>query len=760
MRAKILVQGIVQGVGFRPFIYRIAIANRLVGHVRNRGDAGVEIVVEGKNDDVKHFIADLKRKKPPLSNIYSLDISYTQDQDGFAQFSIIKSFDGGDLSGSIIPYDVSLCDECVRELRDPEDRRYNYFFITCTDCGPRYTIIERLPYDRSNTTMHEFPLCDKCTKEYANPVDRRFHAQTIACQQCGPQVFLATNDGQPMNITDPIREAGRLIGAGYVVAIKGNGGFHLAASTMRSQPLMRLRNVKHRAQKPFAVMARNLLAVKSFAHVSKAEAQLLTSSIRPIVLLNKKRDYGLSEQISPKLHNVGVMLPYTGLHYMLFDQVQEPAFVMTSANAPSEPIVTDNHEALHKLGNLVDFFLFHDRKIAQRCDDSVLRVHKSRTSIIRRSRGYAPSPIYLRTPTKHSTLGLGAEENVNACILLRDKAFISQYIGDVEQLATLTFLEETTQHLMRLTNGQIAAVACDLHPQFITKKLAQEFGHTYKCPVIPVQHHYAHILSLMGERGLDTMVGIACDGVGYGSDGTIWGGEILHCTMDGFTRLGHLQEHPMIGGDLATKYPLRMTVGILRNAPDIEDWILSKAHAFPYREREVELVLKQMEGRRVALTSSCGRVLDAVSALLGLCYERTYEGEPAMKLESAAIQGKDVLRLTPRIEHDVVDTTYLVYEIFKNRQKYSPADLACSAETYIAESLAELAVYKANEIGAAAIGFSGGVAYNEHITATIRRAIEQKGLHFLVHDQVPPGDGGISFGQALAASHVLTNEGL
>lgn len=726
----------------------------LVGYVRNRGDAGVEIVVEGSEGNVKQFIADLERKKPSLAQIYDLSVNYAHDRGEFKRFSIVRSFEGGDLSGSVIPYDVAICDKCLEELRDPANRRHDYFFITCTECGPRYSIIDRLPYDRANTTMHDFPMCEKCAKEYANPLDRRFHSQTVACEKCGPKTFLTDNKGKRLDANDPIRQAGRLLEEGRVGAVKGYGGFHIATSATKSEPIARLRSIKHRAQKPFAIMARDLETAKSFAEVSDAEAELLTSSVRPIILLKKSRNYSLSDFISPGLHNIGVMLPYTGLHYMLFDHTEELAFVMTSANPPSEPIVADNRGALNKLGEIVDFFLFHDREIAQRCDDSVLRAHGKEKSIIRRSRGYAPSPIYLRDPVKHAALGVGAEENVNASILLGDKAFVSQYIGDVEKLETLRFLEEATRHLLRITKAEVEAVACDQHPAFSTTRLARELGEELKCPVFPVQHHYAHILSLMGERGVNDIIGICCDGAGYGSDGKTWGGEILHCTLDKFSRLGHLQDQPMIGGDLATKHPLRMAAGILSQALDISEWIHSKANHFPHGEREVEIILKQMKSNRPPKTSSCGRVLDAVSALLGVCYERTYEGEPAMKLESTAVYGRDVLKLNPRIVNNIIDTTYLVQEIFANRDRYYVSDLAYSAQEYVAESLAELAVEKAREIGVGVVGFSGGVAYNEHISSMIGKLIRRNGLKFLVHNQVPPGDGGISFGQTLVASNL------
>jgi len=752
LRAEIKVSGIVQGVGFRPFVYRIAVENGLVGYVRNRGDAVVEIVVEGKKDNVKHFLSSLKEKKPLLARIYNVTTNYQEDKKEFKKFTIRQSSEDVEHSGSVIPPDVSICDECLSELRDPKNERYNYFFITCTNCGPRYTIIEGLPYDRPNTTMQDFPMCNFCFREYRDPSNRRFHAQTVACSKCGPRVYLTSTDGRPIEHEDPIREAGKLLQEGYIVAIKGNGGFHVATATTLSEPISRLRKVKHRAQKPFAIMARDLEAARSFAEVSQKEAELLTSYIKSIVLLRKSEDYYLSELISPELHNIGVMLPYTGLHVMLFDGVREPAFVMTSANPPNQPIVTKDQEALRRLGPVVDFFLFHNRTIAQRCDDSVVRLHGKDQSVVRRSRGYAPEPIRLKRSVDDCVLGVGAELNATSCVLLQDKAFTSQHIGDVENLETLEFLREATLHLMRLTNSKIDVVACDMHPKFTTTRLAHDLGSQFECSVIPVQHHHAHMASLMGEHNVNEMVGIVCDGFGYGSDGNAWGGEILHCNSEGFQRLGHLQEQPMVGGDLATLYPLRMAAGILHKAVDIEEWLLSNSNRFPHGEKEVEVVVKQLEKGSVPKTTSCGRVLDAISAVLGICYERSYEGEPAMKLESVAIEGKDVLNLEPKLASNTVDTTILLREVFSQRCNHSVADLAYSAQSYLARGLAQLAVEEAERLGVKAIGFSGGVAYNEHITQTIRKTSEEGCFKFFVHSLVPPGDGGISFGQTIAVS--------
>jgi len=754
LRLKIRVRGIVQGVGFRPFIYRIAVKNQLAGYVRNRGDAGVEILIEGEEDNIKKFMRDLREKKPPLARIYEVITEQLKGKPRHERFEIYKSSSESELSGSVIPPDISICDECLRELRDPKDPRYDYFFITCTNCGPRYTIITNLPYDRENTTMCDFPMRRFCHDEYPDPLNRRSHPQPVACPKCGPKVYLTTRDGELIESKDPVREAGRFLSEGFIVAIKGYGGFHVAASTLIEKSLMRLRKAKHRKQKPFAIMAPDVETIETFAEVSPKEREILTSYMRPIVLLRKREDYYLSEMIAPGLHNVGVMLPYTGLHYMLFDKVEDPAFVMTSANPTNQPIIKEDDEAVKKLGRIVDYFLFHDRRIAHRCDDSVLRVQGEKQVFIRRSRGYAPAPVILKRKSKRCVLGLGGELNNTACILLRDKAFISQHIGDVENIETRDFLEQASRHLIRLTNSKVEAVTCDLHPKFTTTNLAKRIAEENGYQMIQVQHHYAHIASLMAEHDVDEIIGICCDGYGYGLDGEAWGGEILFCTRDSseFERLGHLQKQPLIGGDLATRFPLRVAAGILHKQIDVDEWLMQHKDNLPHGEIEVDVILKQLEtGRNVVETSSCGRILDAAAAILDVCYERTYEGEPAMKLESLALRGKDTLKLNPVLNGDILDTTYLISEIFENRNKIPRENLALSTHIYLAKGLAILAVEKAQEKDVKAIGFSGGVACNEIITSEIRRIVESLGLSFFVNEAVPPGDGGLSFGQTVVA---------
>ena len=755
MRVKLNVTGIVQGVGFRPFIYRIAVRNGLAGYVRNRGDAGVEVLLEGEAEKIQSFMRNLTEQKPPLAQIEKINQTELSGKNEHEHFTIVQSSQEAENSGSIIPPDIAICNQCLKELRDPHDPRFEYFFITCTDCGPRFTIIERLPYDRENTTMREFPLCGFCQKEYEDPSNRRFHAQTVACPTCGPKAYLTTNKGEIIQSKDPVRMAGKLLSEGNILAVKGYGGFHIASSTTLEQPLLRLRATKHRSEKPFAIMTRNLKAAQSFAEVSEKEQELLTSPTRPIVLLNKNKKYNLSPMVAPHLHNVGVMLPYTGLHYMLFDQVSDKAFVMTSANPANQPIIKNNESALKILGGTVDYFLFHNREIAHRCDDSVMRVHGDRQVFLRRSRGYAPAPIRLKQKSKRCVVGLGGELNNTSCVLLKDKAFISQHIGDVENIETQSFLQEATSHLQHLTNCHAETVACDLHPKFNTTIMAKEMAVKDGLGLVQVQHHHAHAAALMAEHGLDEVVAVVCDGYGYGSDGGAWGGEIIHCRSESakFARLGHLEAQPLLGGDLASRYPLRLAAGMLqKSGVNVEDWLMQNSKYLPHGEIEAKLILQQLKvGKWAIETTSCGRVLDAVAAVLGICFERSYEGEPAMKLESIALAGKDMLQIQPQVKGDVLDTTCMMRAVFSSLGRVSGADLAYSAHAYLAKGLAALAIQGANAKSVKNVGFSGGAACNQILAQLMRENVEAAGLRFFVHEAVPAGDGGVSFGQAVVA---------
>ena len=757
MRVKLTVLGIVQGVGFRPFVYRTAVNQGLVGYVRNRGDAGVEILVEGSAQNIERFMAVLIEEKPPRARIEQIKKTELQGVNQYSSFSIFESVQEGEIGGSIIPADIAVCNQCLGELCDVVDRRQDYFFITCTDCGPRFTIIDRLPYDRENTAMHEFALCNACREEYKNPVNRRFHAQTMACPVCGPQVYLTTNKGDPIEIGDPVREAGKLLSRGKILAIKGYGGFHIAASTTLEAPLLRLRETKHRHEKPFAVMAKSLEAIEEGCEVSTIERQLLVSPQRPIVLLSKKKICDFSGLVAPGLHNIGVMLPYTALHYMLFDQVDDDAFVMTSANPANQPIVKDNAEALRVLGESVDYFLFHNRRIAQRCDDSVMRVHNNADAVfLRRGRGYAPEPIRLKHRAGRCVVGLGGELNNTVCVLGEDRAFISQHIGDVENLETRAFLQEALSHLQYLTNTQAEVVACDMHPKFTTTQIAKEMAEARGLALVLVQHHYAHAVALMAEQGLDSLVAAVCDGYGYGLGGEAWGGEILHTVygLSEFSRSAHLEAQPFLGGDLASRYPLRMAAGILGKAGvDVEAWLIKNRVHLPHGEGEAKLIADQLtSGRGFVETTSCGRVLDAAAAVLGVCFERSYEGEPALKLESAALLGRDVLGLEPIVHKGVLDTTQLMGTVYEEVGRVAVENLARSVHAYLGRGLAELAIQTAEAQKTRNVGLTGGVACNQLLTGYMRQRVEAAGLDFYVHRTVPAGDGGISLGQVVAAS--------
>lgn len=752
MKADITVGGVVQGVGFRPFVFRKAVLHSLVGGVRNRGDGLVEIVVQGEEAEVRSFLEELRSGKPPLARYDTFEVRFGEDTARLDGFAILESSREKESHGSTIPPDVGICEDCLGEVRDRANRRYGYFFTTCTNCGPRFSIIRGLPYDRRSTTMQEFGLCQSCRREYETPADRRFHAETIACQECGPEVFLADRRGRRIQSDEPIRVAGRGLNEGKLVAVKGIGGFHIACSVRNSEALGRLRKVKHRSQKPFAVMAADIESVMKFAYVSEKEREALTSPERPIVLLTKRGSDDLSEQVSPGLSNVGVMLPYTALHFLLFDSVREAALVMTSANPPGEPLVKDNSEATKALGGTVDYFLMNNREIANRCDDSVIRVNDGVVLQIRRSRGFAPSTIKLKTETKGRVLALGAEFMDTACLLHDRDAFLTQHIGDLESLENYLFLKDSVRHLLDLTNIKPDVIACDLHPTMNTSRLARRMGEELGIEAVQVQHHHAHAASVAAEEGLDSLVAVTCDGFGYGSDGSAWGGEVLLVEGGRFRRAASLEPQPLAGGDAAVLFPLRMAAGILSKSMDVQEFVMNGSDSLPHGEREAEAVLAQLQGRRYPTTTSAGRVLDAASYVLGLCKERTYEGEPAMKLESAARSGKDVLGMEPEIRNGELVTTDLIAELFEQKARLAQPDLAYSAEEYLAKGLAEMALDCAETSGVAEIGFTGGVAYNAHISRVIRGLVEKHSLNFHINRRVPCGDGGISFGQAYVAS--------
>lgn len=765
VRAEIAVTGIVQGVGFRPSTYRHAVHHALVGFVRNMGDAGVQVVVEGEKVNIEKFIDSIRFEQPPLSRIDDIVVSWKSATNEFTGFRVVPSERAGLGLPSVVPPDLALCEDCLREMFDPKDRRYNYPFITCVNCGPRFTIIEELPYDRPMTSMKDFPLCTDCLGEYQNPPDRRYRAEPTCCPVCGPKMALYDRDGHHIGASDPLQETARLLDEGNLVAVKGIGGIHIASKTTDDEVLARLRGKFNRPQQPLAVMSRDLKTVRTFAEVSGDEAELLTSYRRPIVVLQRSSDYGLSELVAPGLDSVGVMLPYSGIHHLILHHGKEPAYVMTSANVPGLPMSIDNAEAITELKGKVDYFLLHDRTIVNRCDDSVIKLVDGRPAFLRRSRGYVPEPVKLSFNSKLRVLAVGADLNVTTAVLSDDRCFVSQYIGDTMKLETLEYLQAASKQLLRLLNlDTVDIVSHDLHPNYATTRIAPQIAKNLGAKTVAVQHHHAHLCSLMAEHGIEEIVGIAADGVGYGTDGSAWGGEVMIARFDSFAHVGGLKKQRMPGGDLAAIYPARMVAGILWEQLERAELgrVLEKhcASGFKRGRREREMVLRQLERNlNVFQTSSCGRVLDAVSCLLGVCDERTYEGEPAIKLEAAAAGG-DVRRveLEPVIEKvdgkNTLDTTKLLLGILSAlRARVPRKHIAAAAQMAVARGLASIAADAASTEGIEIVGGSGGVFYNRAITSTVRKEIEKLGLKFIQHEVLPPGDGCISVGQAVAAAN-------
>ncbi len=737
-RIRVHIDGTVQGVGFRPFVYRIAVRVGLAGHVRNLGDAGVEIEIEGNEQAIASFLKALKEETPPLAAIAGMHLEDLPPQ-GQQRFSIHASSTAGD-GGGALPPDVATCTPCLEDIDAPEGRYAGYWATSCTDCGPRFTVIEGLPYDRPLTSMRDFPMCAACRAEYEDPLDRRYHAQTIACPACGPSLAFVA-DGRE-NREDPLSSAVRVLNRGGLIAIKGIGGTHVACDATREPSVAELRRRLGRSAQPFALMARPDM-VEGFADVTPEEWALLRSPRRPIVAVRAK-GVGVAPSVAPGLHTVGVMLPYTGLHHLLLRQVGFP-LVMTSANFPGLPMLVDNEAILTQLGHLLDGVLLHDRRIVARCDDSVMRMAGGGPVFLRRSRGYVPEPLAVDLGDA-PLLALGGETGVVAALYHRGKVFLSQHIGDTDKLDTLEFLREAIEHLMRITGApRPKVIGCDLHPGFATAKLAAELGHA-----VPVQHHVAHVAALACEWGLEELVGVAADGYGYGTDGTAWGGEVIAWRGGNWERAGSLREVPLPGGDLAARRPGRMAASYLIAAG--ED---PSAAGLP--PDEIEIVKTQISrGLNAPATTSAGRFLDAVAAWLGLCRARTYEGEPAMRLEAIAATGRPhplVSSIAPGPDRLTLDTVGLFRQLVEFRRRgTSTPDLAATAQAALAEGLARLAAHVAAREGMSTVGLTGGVAVNDCIAWAVRQAVEEAGPVFCAHRAVPPGDGGVALGQLVVAA--------
>ncbi len=751
-RRRLIVRGIVQGVGFRPFVFGLAQRLALAGHVGN-DSGGVFIEVEGAPDALAAFLHELRANPPPLAMVDSIEVEDVPAL-GESAFVIVESTTRADANTSISP-DVCICDDCLRELFDPADRRYRYPFINCTNCGPRFTIIQDIPYDRPLTTMSAFPMCPACAREYHDPTDRRFHAQPVACPTCGPRVWFEA-PGQPtQHDDDAIRAAQAALRDGRIIAVKGIGGFHLACDATNDVALRALRRRKGRVDKPFAVMARDLAAARALAEMDDDEIALLMSKARPIVLLRRRPDAPLSELVAPGNAYVGLMLPYSPLHYLLLDGLTQP-LVMTSGNLSDEPICKDNDEALRRLASLADGFLLHNRDIHMWCDDSVMRAFAGRALPIRRSRGYAPFPVQLAQPVP-ALIAAGGELKATFCVARDRQAYLSQHIGDMENLETLQAFERALAHFVKLFRIAPERVVCDLHPGYLSTQWAERFAAERNLPLVKVQHHHAHIAACLAEHGFAPdayAIGVSFDGTGYGSDGAIWGGEVLVANCRTFTRVAHLKYVPLPGGDASIKRPYRTALAHLWAAGIPWDDDLPCVSACPPQERRA--LRRQLERSfNCPPTSSMGRLFDAIAALVGVRQTVTYEAQAAIELEALcddAEQGQYEWATTTAADGGalVLDPAPMLRRIVDDlRAGVARQVIAARLHNTLAELIAQTSDYARRQTGLNVVALSGGVFQNVQLLRRTLPRLRAAGFEVLMHRAVPPNDGGLALGQAV-----------
>jgi hydrogenase maturation protein HypF len=749
---KVEVTGIVQGVGFRPFVYRLATEHGIQGTVSNN-PLGVDITVRGEGDHIYLFLKALKDQAPPAALVEKVSV-FTTDPFEADSFRIAPSGQEGRKQVLISP-DLATCDDCLAELFDRADRRYRYPFINCTNCGPRFTIIAETPYDRPNTSMAKFTMCPDCRREYDDPSDRRFHAQPNACPVCGPKVWLVDAGGKEIG-GDPIEAAAGLLREGKIVAVKGLGGFQLACDATSDETVSRLRQRKNRYAKPLAVMVKDLHEARKLCRVSKEEEEegLLRSVAGPIVLLLEREGSGLSAEVARGLNHQGLFLPYTPLHHLLLEEVGLP-LVMTSGNLSSEPIVKDNRGALNRLAGIADCFLLHDRDILVRYDDSVTRVFRGAEYPVRRARGYAPYPIGLDGEAGVQVLAVGPELKNTFCILRGNQAFLSQHIGDMETAGELDHFEEALSAMKRLFSLEPEVVAHDLHPEYMTTQLAGEMG----LPLIGVQHHHAHIAGCMADNRIQGKVlGVAWDGTGYGEDGTVWGGEFMLCDENGFERLAHLYRYPMPGADACIYKLYRMVMGVMSELFAGVDQALERLSSrFEVgREEADSLAFQLSNGINSPLTSSAGRMFDVAAALIGLRSEAVYDGQAACELEAVAQPTGEHygFAVDRSVEPWVVDTRQLFRELMVDLDSGTGAHMAAGKfHAAMALAVVETAAALCGETGVGRVALSGGVFQNQLFTEMVVNGIKSAGLAPFVHRRVPCNDGGVSLGQAVIAAN-------
>ncbi len=791
-RLHIVIRGAVQGVGFRPFIYRLATELHLPGWVVNSSQ-GVFIEVEGEKTHLDEFVLRLDREKPPRSFIQSLEPSFL-DPVGFTTFEIRESDNRGTPS-ALVMADIATCPDCLQEIFNPSNRRYRYPFTNCTNCGPRFSIIESLPYDRPSTTMKHFVMCSECRKEYEDPLDRRFHAQPNACPECGPHIELWDVQGNIIvTHNEALRAAAEMIRSGKIVAMKGLGGFHLIVDARNNDAVLTLRARKHREEKPLAVMVPSLVVARTLGEISALEERLFLSPECPIVLVQKKVDHHnlqpstfnskLSEAVSPGNPYLGLMLPYTPLHHLLLDELGFPV-VATSGNLTDEPICIDEREALERLSTLADVFLVHNRPILRHVDDSIVRVMAERELVLRRARGYAPLPITMHSPEIPSMLAVGAHLKNTVAITAGNNAFISQHIGDLETHEALSAFRNVITSLETLYTLTPVKVICDEHPDYLSTKHARSLG----IDVITVQHHYAHIASCMAENELEgEVLGVSWDGTGFGLDGTIWGGEFLLTNNKGFDRIASFQPFPLPGGDQAIREPRRTALGMMyaKMGDDVfkqNDVLCTKV----FTPSELSVIRTMLQKKiNSPMTSSVGRLFDGVASLIGLRQQTNFEGETAMELEFAATgnlidecytftisqtRNPEPETRNPKLStHNSQPSTFNLQPLTFNLQPstcqfhidwFPMLDGILADHTHgvnagfisakFHNTLTEIIVAVAKKIGNQRVALSGGCFQNKYLTERTIRRLREEGFSPYWHQRVPPNDGGISLGQIAAA---------
>jgi len=756
----VLVRGVVQGVGFRPFVYRLAQEEGLSGSIGNDTD-GVTIEVEGAVERLNAFVERLRSEMPTLARIDSVTLRELPET-GEVGFQIVASEVLGRVSTGI-PADAATCADCLRELLDSADRRYRYPFLNCTNCGPRYTITRRIPYDRPQTSMARFTMCAACQAEYDDPANRRFHAQPNACWVCGPRVSLVGPDGAAIEIEDPVAACVDRLASGEIMAIKGIGGFHLSVDATNEAAVIRLRERKHRFGKPLAVMVQDVEAAREVCAFTAADEALMQTSARPIVLARKRERRGIAESVAPGIPWLGVFLPYAPLQHLLFVSGHVRALVMTSANLSEEPIAIDNHEALARLGNIADAFLMHDREILQRCDDSVEAIVDGAPQLMRRARGFVPLGIGLPIEAPPLLAVGGHLKNVFA--LARGRfVYQSQHLGDLENLTGLEFFRESLEHLMRTFEIEPQTVVHDLHPGYLSTEWAKGWARERGSQLIAVQHHHAHVAGCIAEHGLTgAAIGLALDGSGYGTDGKIWGGEVLIARLEGFDRFAHLEYVPMPGGDAAVKEPWRMAFSALRAAGFTMNEAATLTRA---TEQEARVVDRMMErGVNAPLTSSCGRLFDAAAALVLGRRQVDYEAQAAIELEGVCVDESDE---GAGYEMELVGGNWdakeslricagpLWRELLKDlADAESKARIAARFHAGLADGFVQAAVRARAVTSLGQVVLSGGCMHNRRLVRLLRTKLEAEGFEAIQHVQVSPGDGGLSYGQAAVGAAML-----